>query len=79
MDQVYLPYHADIRTPPAEVIYYLYRLVIPGGKFLGRMDDFRIEISNIVVRATPTMKNTDIFTLQSFFKKTLSFTVTCLI
>ena len=33
---------------------------IPGGKFLGRIDDFIMEITSTVAKATPIIKNADI-------------------
>ena len=41
-------------------------IFIPGGKFLGLIDDFRMETTNIVAKATPIKKNADISALTPF-------------
>ena len=41
-------------------------IFVPGGKFLGLIDDFRMETTNIVAKATPIKKNADISALTPF-------------
>ena len=41
-------------------------IFVPGGKFLGLIDDFRMETTKIVAKATPIKKNADISALTPF-------------